>query len=68
MFDRPPMLGYKSEAVQMLRLKDERIEIQGKWQNIRHLIAGLLADGWRIKDELTGEPSGFKFTEVTLER
>lgn len=68
MFDRPPMLGYKRERVQMLRLKDERIEIQGKWANIRSIVQGLLNDGWKVMGEATGEPSGFKFTEVTLER
>lgn len=47
---------------------DSKILIEGKWQNIRRLVQDLLDDGWKYTDEPTGEPSGFQFTEVTLQR
>ena len=60
---------FRSDAVKVNRdLKDEIISIEGKWANVRNIVQDLLDDGWRIKGEATGEPSGFKFTEVTLTR
>lgn len=42
--------------------------IEGKWAQIRNIVQNLLDDGWKYTDEPTGEPSGFQFTEVTLQR
>jgi len=47
---------------------DSKILIEGKWANIRGLVQDLLDDGWKYTAEPTGEPSGFKFTELHLER
>lgn len=60
---------FRSDAVKVNRdLKDEIISIEGKWANIRRLVQGLTEDGWKVIGEPTGEPSGFKFTEVELTR
>lgn len=59
---------FRSEAVKVSRPKDDRILIEGRWANIRRLVQGLTDDGWKVIGEPTGEPSGFKFTEVELKR
>ena len=56
---------------QVMRSQDEHretIRIQGKWSNIRRIVRELIEDGWRYRVEPTGEPSGFHFTDVELER
>lgn len=47
-------------------MKPERLSIEGKWQNIRRMIQGLLEDGWTMASI---EPNDtFTFTIVELTR
>jgi hypothetical protein len=56
-----------SDETKIIR-NEGRIAIEGKWANIRNIVQSLLDDGWRYTAEPTGEPSGFQFTEVEMER
>lgn len=62
--------GYCTEnstLVNEQRRKRNKITIEGKWAHIRQWVEELRRAGWKEKEPVSGEPTGFKFTSVTFE-
>lgn len=44
-----------------------KISLQGKWQDLNRLVKRLIDQGW-VMTECDGSLSGFKWTDVVLEK